>query len=729
VAILTLAAGAIDCSSSSSSSSTDGGGLPGPFGLDARPSNSTCLAPDRPAGAIKLTRAFPELDFELPLLMVQAPGDSRKWYVVEQGSDGGSAASIQVFDNRPDVEAKADFIRFAPNEVTSGSPSNEGGLLGFVFDPDYAANRTAYLSYTTHSASSPVDMKSVVTRIKRKENGNELDRATERTLVSPDGKPLDFDAPAIEHKNSSMVFDKQGYLFIGFGDGGEDSGEKGQDTKGFFSKILRIKPTDTERYIIPDDNPWATNTNGDLKEMWARGFRNPWRFSFDRQTGVLWAGDVGDDTYEEINQIERGGNYGWRIKEGAHCTGRYPCPQPGLIDPYAEYKHGNGDRGIIGGYVYRGKSIPFLVGSYVFADLSSGRISRMNLETRAIEDLAMAGFNISSLAEDADGELYVIDYLHGKLYRIEAAPGGSQPFPQTLSATGCVNPSNPKEPAAALIPFDVNAPLWSDGASKKRWLAIPDGSKITVQQDGDWDFPNGTVLMKQFALGDKLVETRLFVRHQDGEWAGYTYEWNDAQSDATLVPSIKTKTVGTQEWTIPGRTHCMQCHTAAAGRSLGLENAQLNGDMFYASTQRTANQLATLEHIGMFAVPLGEMASLPRLPRPDGTETIELRARAYLHINCSQCHRPESGGVGPMDFRFSQTAGAAGFCNAEPFSGNLDIAGAKLLIPGDPAKSILSLRMHATDLGIRMPPLATQVVHPEGTKLIDGWITSMSKCP
>jgi uncharacterized repeat protein (TIGR03806 family) len=303
----------------------------------------------------------------------------------------------------------------------------------------------------------------------------------------------------------------------------------------------------------------------------------------------------------------------------------------------------------------------------------------------------------------------------------------TDPFPQSLSATGCVDPKDPTQPAPGLIPYDVGSPLWSDGAAKDRWLAIPDGKQIHVNADGDWDLPIGSVLMKRFTVGGTRAETRLLVRHSDGDWAGYSYEWNDAGTDATLLPAGKTKAVGGATWTYPSRPECLSCHTAAAGRSLGLETGQLNGDAIYPGNL-IANQLATLDHIGLFDAPLGDPSTLARLPAPSGMDPLEARARSYLHANCSICHRPTGPGKGPADFRYSTPFKMVGVCGAMPTEGDLGIAGAQLLQPGQPTKSIMSARIHALDVN-RMPPLGTHVVDATGAKLIDDWITSVTVCP
>src|SRR5690606_28813421 len=159
-------------------------------------------------------------------------------------------------------------------------------------------------------------------------------------------------------------------------------------------------------------------------------------------------------------------------------------------------------------------------------------------------------------------------------------------------------------PASGLIPYAPNAPFWSDGAEKERWIALPNGTSITVQNDGDWDFPAGTVLMKHFRLNGRLVETRLLMRHPDNEWAGYTYEWDATQTEATRVVGGKTTTIGAQQWIFPSEADCLACHTEAAGRTLGLETSQLNGDLTYPQTGRIANQIVTLNHIMVLSPPI-----------------------------------------------------------------------------------------------------------------------------
>jgi uncharacterized repeat protein (TIGR03806 family) len=327
-----------------------------------------------------------------------------------------------------------------------------------------------------------------------------------------------------------------------------------------------------------------------------------------------------------------------------------------------------------------------------------------------------------------------------------------QPAP-TLGATGCVDPKDPKKPAGGLIPYDVNSPLWSDGADKQRFVALPDGALIHVKDcakepgtckskaeggstddEGHFGLPVGTVLVKNFLFAGKLVETRLFVRFAD-MWAGYSYEWNEAQTDAALVPedgltkNIVNSGGKMQSWYFPKRNDCLECHNETVGASLGLETAQLDRTFSYPSGT-TADQIATLEHIGVFDAPVVRTSPLvdPRAPANSGAMP-DARARSYLHANCAICHRPE-GNYSSIDMRFGVPMGKMNICNVDPNKGDLGVPGAKRLFPGTPAKSVMLLRMQALDMKSgRMPQLATSVVDSNGTGVISDWIKSVATCP
>ena len=693
------------------------------------PYYGNCTAPPRPPSnvALQLTEAFPGRTFSGPVGIAQAPGDPAHFYVWEQGGHiqrvdaTGTAAQMQV----------GDVTTTPDGNLVSGG---EAGLLGLAFSPKWQTNHTAYLSFTIASATAPAGFKSFLARVPTSADGTSFDVANEQALLS-------MDQPYSNHNGGNILFGPDGYLYMGFGDGGSanDPGNRSQDLTLWFGKILRLDVDGQTTYAIPPDNPFATSSTA-KKEIYAYGMRNPWRWSFDRGTGELWVGDVGQNVWEEVDTIQSGGNYGWNKCEGTHKfdgadannPNQPPCDFPGALPPIVDYSHNDpmGGNSITGGYVYRGTAIPSLVGSYLYADYGSGRLWRVGYDAtgKAFNDLLLeTGKNIASFGEDLDGELYVISLGDGKVYKlVPAGPPSMTNFPMTLSATGCFSPDANSLPSATLFPYDVNTALWSDGATKRRWIQLPAGGQIHVNDDGDWDLPIGTVLIKEFSVGGKKIETRLFVHHDDGDWGGYSYEWADDQSDATLLPSSKTKDLGNgMSWYFPSRNDCLRCHTQAAGRSLGLETAQLNRP----APGGGGNQLDLLTALGAFDAPLpSPPAMLPAFAAVDDTTVpVDQRARAYLHANCSFCHRMNGTGRVPPDWRFGLTLMQTGACNATPADGDLGHTGAKVLTPGSPDLSVTSLRIKSTD-AYRMPPLASHVIDPTGTAVVDEWITSLTSC-
>jgi uncharacterized repeat protein (TIGR03806 family) len=699
-------------------------------GLDTRPSNTSCVAGDRPSSTatLALERAFPNLaNFTSPVLLLQAPANGATWYVVEQGG------RVRAFDNQAAVATTRIFIDIV-SRVRSGG---EMGLLGMAFHPGYPTDPRVYLSYTNDSGT----LVSRVSEFRTRDGGTTLDPASERVLLT-------VPQPATNHNGGNIAFGPDGYLYVGLGDGGSGGDPfgtigNGQNLRTLLGKMLRIDiegTTGAVPYRIPAGNPYVgrplcdTGTGADnCPEIYAYGFRNPWRWSFDRGSGDLWVGDVGQNTLEEIDRVVSGGNYGWRCFEGSRAFNANCGPNASSsLPPVAEYGRTAG-QSVTGGYVYRGTAIPALVGRYVFGDFVTGRLWHVARDTPPTLDVTQAaalatGLSIASFAEGVDGELYVVHY-GGTLHRLRAGAGGSGSVPSLLSATGCVLASDPTRPATGLVPYAPNAPFWSDGAAKERYLALPNGTTMSVALDGDFQFPNGTVLMKQFRLSGRLVETRLFMRHTDGEWAGYTYEWNAQGNDAERVIGGKSVSVGGQTWVFPSEAQCLACHTAAAGRSLGLEIAQLNGNLLYPQTGRTANQVVTLNSVQMFSPPETRAPSaMPAMPDPYGSDgTLASRARAYLHTNCSQCHRPNGGTPTNLDLRYTTDLAGTNACNATPQAGDLGIANARIVAAGDASRSVLVARMNRRDAQA-MPPLASTVVDAAGVNLVTAWINSLSSC-
>jgi len=370
------------------------------------------LLPAYAGNDVSLERMFGNVVFVKPLAIVQEPGKSNVWYVVEQ------AGRVQRVENQA---GKVTSTVFADIRDRVESGPNEAGLLGMVFDPGFLDNGRVYLSYThTQSASTSLlkrlfDNKShLISRLSRflsSDGGLTLE-------VDSENKLMEVEQPYSNHNGGDIHFGPDGYLYYGLGDGGSagDPHGNGQSVQTLLGAMLRIDVSGREGYTIPVDNPYAKN--GGRAEIYAYGLRNPWRWSFDRNTGVLWAGDVGQNQWEEVDKISRAGNYGWNLREGSHCY-HGNCKQAGLIDPVVEYSHDDGCS-ITGGYVYRGKAIPSLVGTYLYGDYCSGTIWGFNADSQekvAGRILLDTDLNISSFGEDNSGEILVVD-LKGRIFKV-----------------------------------------------------------------------------------------------------------------------------------------------------------------------------------------------------------------------------------------------------------------------------------------------------------------------
>lgn len=669
---------------------------PASLGLTARPSNPTCIAPSRPAISVAVTRAFPSLHFDQPVSLVSTP-DGAFWFV---GERRGRVWRFAATDEVP----RAELVLDLQDRVDSSSEAI--GLLAIALHPSFAATGALFVSYTGFGGTV---VRSRLARFVSDDGGRTFDRGGEQRL-------LEIDQISGQHINTDLRFGPDGYLYAGFGDGGPqgDPMKRAQDTYSLKGKILRLDVDGAAPYAIPPDNPFARG--GGTPEVWAFGLRNPWRFAFDRQTGELWAGDVGGDRVEEIDRIVRGGNYGWNLREGTRCVGKGPCTSADLIDPVVAFPHSEMSS-ITFGLVYRGSAMPNLVGHLIYGDFASGGVWTVDPAEHARRPhmISNRGHAVVAFAEDANGEPILVDY-RGTLWRVVPGQPGASDVPSLLSATGCFRRRG--TPAPGLIAYELNVPFWSDGANKNRWLAIPDGTKIRVGSDGHFDLPIGSVVAKEFSVGSTRIETRLMVRHEDGEWAGYTYRWDATQIDASLVPSTSRGTFSTapKRWYFPHRGECMRCHQSAAGHTLGLERAQLDRSV------DDVDQLAMFERIGLFETPVPEGRALPQTNEP-----IEQRARAWLHSNCAYCHRPGATGQGEMDLRFTTPLADMNVCNVAPRFGTLDIAGAKRIVPGDPDRSLLWRRTRASGLA-RMPPLGTLSHDPEGLAVLRQWIRQLTTC-
>lgn len=395
-------------------------GCPGGDGGNDSPPGSP--PPGSPV-QLSVERVFPDLNFITPVAMLQAPNDTSRWFVVEQGG------VVRVFPNSPTVKAAGvtEFVNITGQVTNSG----EAGLLGMAFHPNFPSDPRVYLFYSHTEADN---LMSHLSEFSSTDRGLTLNPGTEQILITlpkPNNEP--------NHNGGNLAFGPDGLLYAGIGDGGGGNDQHGaignaQDTSTLFGKMLRIDvngTTATIRYRIPSTNPFSIstalcNTNGTsaqpCPEIFALGMRNPWRWSFDRgNNGQLWVGDVGQNNVEEVDRVDLGGNYGWRCFEGTRDTG-LGCGASGpSIPPVAQYGRSVGAT-VTGGYVYRGTRFQGLVGRYIFADFGSGLIFNIDAAAQGVLDITdgfVSNLAISSFGEGLDGELFAVDY-NGGLYHITA---------------------------------------------------------------------------------------------------------------------------------------------------------------------------------------------------------------------------------------------------------------------------------------------------------------------
>lgn len=355
----------------------------------------------------QVVEAFPSLSFNQPVDLQHAGDQSNRLFVVEQ------RGVISVFQNSESAATKTTFLDIQSRVDDRGS---EEGLLGLAFHPDFKNNGFFYVDYT---ASNP--SRTIISRFRiSQQNADQADANSEQIVLS-------FAQPYDNHNGGQLAFGPDGYLYIAVGDGGSggDPQANGQNRSTLLGSILRIdidNQANGNNYAIPPDNPFAGNNQGYKEEIYAYGLRNPWRFSFDPDNSRLWAGDVGQNDYEEIDIIESGNNYGWNIMEGTHCySPSSGCDSSGLTMPVIDYSHSQGIS-VTGGHVYRGPTLDSLTGRYIYADFGSGRIWSLDYsdpDNPVNTQLLRADFPISSFGVDEQQELYICGY-NGKIYKLQA---------------------------------------------------------------------------------------------------------------------------------------------------------------------------------------------------------------------------------------------------------------------------------------------------------------------
>lgn len=715
-----------------------------------------------PATGYALENAFTGITFDSPHDLASSgntifvtEGDGKVWLI-------------------PDVTSPTKTL-FLDITANIEHDNNELALKGITAHPNYDTNGYIYVTYNAIVGANRYVRLSRFTR----STGNPLtaDAASELILINQLNN-------GTYHNIGVPRFGPDGYLYVGFGDEGtqDDSYANSQRIdKDLWSCIIRIDPdknagnlapnsdsdipgstTGNANFSIPADNPFvgATSFNGVSvtpanvrTELYAVGLRNPWQFRFDSVSGALYAGDVGRNDREEIDLITSGGNYGWAWQEGNIAGIRTGQLINGAAEsaatitaPIYTYDRVSGvlsGQSVTGGIVYRGTRFPNITGKYIFCDYVSGNVWSMDPSNPTnIAHIATENSIVSLIADPSNGDVLLLDRGTngaspngaGRILRLVQTAEDTT-FPATLSATNFFSNLSTLTANPGAYPYDVNLRFWSDNAEKQRWFLNPSASaQVGYSLNDPWTIPSGMVFVKHFDIeltpGDaatkRKLETRFLIKTDSGSY-GVSYKWNhitdgQAQTEATLVgTSGETLALPNQTWEIPSRGQCSTCHNAAAGDVLSFNTRQLN-----LSSPTIGDQLSFLSAQAFINTSLAASSTLPRHVRPDeNTYSLEARARSYLDVNCSYCHRPGGGGGGVFDVRHHLTIGQTGIINTAPLDAPLH-TGDLLVTPCVANTSIIYNRAAAANGYSRMPPIGSNVIDTVGTTMLADWINSGS---
>ena len=753
-------------------------GVTRPYGIPARiewTRSKVVGAPDPPM-PFTVAKAFPKLSIRQPLYLLPEPGTNNYLALQHLGIWSGPGRVLR-FRNDPQV-SEAEVALNVDRLV-----------YGMALHPDFIHN--GYLFLMSNGPVSASNKQDRISRFTVDRQTGKIDPASELVF-------LEWDSNG--HNGGDLAFGPDGYLYHASGDGSSDSdaNDRGQNPDHLTSKMIRIDvdhPDGKRPYSIPGDNPFV-NMPGYQPEAWAYGFRNPWRIAFDSANGDLWVGQNGQDLWEQVYLVHKGENYGWSRVEGSHPFQplRKAAPTP-ITFPIVEHPHSE-MRSLTGGIVYHGRKFPELDGAFLYGDWSTGRIwgvkSADHQHATWRRELARTSLQIAGFRESPEGDVLIMDQGGAAIYKLvpNTQASSAANFPRKLSETGLFVSTRENRPDPALIPYDVIAPLWSDGALKQRFIALPGDGHIFLPPGRGWEFPEGAVLVKTFSLemeqgnpaSARRLETRLLTRQQN-QWAGYTYLWNDEQTDAELIDAagltrdylIKDPAapngVRTQTWHYPSRAECMTCHSRAMNYVLGPSMLQMNRDFVYPNGVRD-NQLRTLEHLGLLRIDYmwhlqtharqelvdagktdaeisaemkqrfdtrdqrqpkagsGTMLAFDpehteRLTNPyDSTQNLNARARSYLHANCAICHVEAGGGNALLNLEYGALPAQCRAFDVRPQHDTFSLEAAKLIAPGQPDSSVLLHRVNIRGPG-QMPPLASFRVDEQAVALLREWIASL----
>ncbi|MDW3649648.1 MAG: PQQ-dependent sugar dehydrogenase [Bacteroidia bacterium] len=714
---------------------------------------------------------YPNLTFRDPMAIVPSFWTNRIFVASRQGK-------IESFVDNPNVNTKTTVLDLT--QKVGVVP--DGGFMGMALHPDFGRpgnpnRRHFYVYYVAKGDNGDFGPTTCGAGcFSCFDNANwygsylRLSRFSvdENTLIAdPNSEVIMFNIRQYNgtHRGGGMIFGNDNYLYVTIGDQARYEGSQnivdnfegglvrldinklGGNTSHAPRRKMGVETGNPDEfsgvgYFIPNDNPWQSPNNTEFEEFYAIGLRNPFKIGADRQTGELWIGDVGQDSREEIDLVKKGGNYGWPVYEGNIGPASNWCSFGttlgiGTYEPPVTDFLRTEMNSITGGHVYRGALFPSLQGKYICGGYAQKRIFAVEKNGTKTVLTSFTPGSMISIGLDTNSELIMgRQGFSSNLYKLTTT-ANNPPAPSLLSQTGAFKNLSTLEPSDGVIPYDMIESFWSDGASKQRWLAVPnDGSHDTPQEQiqfseqGDWKLPQGAVLIKHFELFGKRLETRFEVLGTDDIHYFLTYKWNAQGTDASLLNGALDETVTgngqSQVWHYPSQSECINCHQESAGSVLGLKTRYLNKDILYPKTGNTGNQLVTLSHLGILDETIvdSDLSTLLTASASSSSASLEKRARSYLDLNCSYCHRPGTGNRAAFDARLSTPLTQQNLINGSVVNtlGNSD---ARVIVPQSLPNSILYQRINSLADGVAMPPLAKGKIDVPGVQVVADWINSL----
>ncbi len=667
-----------------------------------------------PPPAYVAEAVWPHLQFTKALDIARLPSRDLIFVTEQKGKIWILPADLNAKPGAPELFANlnADLAEFE-------------SVFSIAFHPEFETKREVYVFYRT---GIKLEEGTRISRFQVADDALRLEPASEEILLT---------WLSGGHNGGHLGFGPDGMLYVLAGDAEvpspPDPLNTGQDTSDLLSSVLRI---DVDRrdpgrtFAIPPDNPFL-DLSPTRPEIWAYGFRNPWKLCFHPRTGDLWVADVGWELWELLYRVERGANYGWSIVEGPQPIKPLQDMGPSTISPPTHYYGHDEGASITGGYVYESSRLPDLEGAYLYGDFVTGRMWGLWHDGEHIqrnEIIADTRMQIVSFGQAGDGEVIFLNWPNEQhLYRLVPNPDLFRPgqFPTQLSETGLFAETGAQQASPGVYEFQINAPMWQDEASARYWLGLPGEERVKTTQHRINQIPmfrhqkpEGMVLAKTLERDGRTIETQIL--HFDGTWNGYSYAWNEDETDATLVgPSGEDRLIDGRPWRFHSRAECARCHNGNFTQTLAFLPGQLS----------RGGQLERFHALGLVDDGFLKGAEVQPLASPyDETQSVAARARSWLHANCSHCHRFSGGGSVPIHLTAEAPLDLTGTLGIDPVKGGFGLDAPQLIAPGDPANSVLYYRSATAGIG-HMPMFGAKTIDDTGLRALHDWIAALGPEP